>query len=141
MSDNRDRILSEVGPLHYKKSTLSVTATPASICAWAKKTFPNATEEGRLDKFLDECAEYGLMTAIEDHLGVVRSLAITDLDDSELGDVFVTLVQRMEDVYGPWDQPGGAQCHMDALLHKLENREWHVREDGTGQHIPKDGDE
>lgn len=104
-------------------------ATPAAICAWAKKTFPNATEEGRLNKFFDEAAEYGLVRK-KDRRGFRR-----DVDPSELGDVLVTLVQVMEDEFGPWDQPGGAQDVMDNLLHKLENREWNIDpETGTGQH-------
>jgi len=107
-------------------------ATPVSICEWSRKTFPNATPSGRRNKFLEECREYGLAPDLLDFRA--WSIRYSEFDDAELPDIFVTLVQVMEDKFGPWDTPGGAQDVMDALLFKLENREWSIRPDGTGQH-------
>lgn len=101
--------------------------TIESINSWARETFPGATHVGRLDKFFDECAEFGL----------IDDPNIEELDFDELPDVFITLVQVMADHFGSAE---AAQAAVDEKMAINRARTWNIREDGTGQHREETND-
>lgn len=61
----------------------------ASIIAWHAKTFPEATLDGQIEKFLDEKVEYATAVAPEDKI-------------EELADCFIVAcgIARFNPVYG-----------------------------------------
>jgi len=96
--------------------------TIKTINDWARKQFPKATDAGRLNKFLDEMNE----------LGMIDAGYPAGFDLGELPDVFITLVQVMADYYGSAED---AQQAVDFKMAINRQRSWNINPDGTGQHV------